>query len=143
MCSICSYSLILNIEMFSKRCKTAHVCHFSFEQLEQCGLRTPQCTIQGSIGKPDNKMALKVQISQIVGYKFLLAFWTLQSQGRSLFPWSYAHFQHYFSIFEEPLIDLYDCAFNNNLCLWWENTFYNVHILLCITWSNAQRDPQI
>ncbi|XP_031739287.1 glutamyl-tRNA reductase-binding protein, chloroplastic isoform X2 [Cucumis sativus] len=28
-------------------------------QLEQCGLRTPQCTIQGSIGKPDNKMALK------------------------------------------------------------------------------------
>ncbi|CAK9318879.1 unnamed protein product [Citrullus colocynthis] len=28
-------------------------------QLEQCGLRTPQCTIQGSIGKPDNKMILK------------------------------------------------------------------------------------
>lgn len=101
MCSICSYSLLLYIEMFSKRCKTAHVCHLSFEQLEQCGLRTPQCTIQGSIGKPDNQMVLKVQISQIVGYKFLLAFWTLQSQRRSLFPWSYAHFQHSFSIFEE------------------------------------------
>ncbi|XP_022147074.1 glutamyl-tRNA reductase-binding protein, chloroplastic isoform X2 [Momordica charantia] len=29
-------------------------------QLEQCGLRTPQCTIQGSLGKPDNKMILKL-----------------------------------------------------------------------------------
>ncbi|KAG6597273.1 Glutamyl-tRNA reductase-binding protein, chloroplastic, partial [Cucurbita argyrosperma subsp. sororia] len=28
-------------------------------QLEQCGLRTPQCTIQGSLDKPDNKMNLK------------------------------------------------------------------------------------
>ncbi|KAF5451894.1 hypothetical protein F2P56_026953 [Juglans regia] len=28
-------------------------------QLEQCGLKTPQCTIQGSLGKPEDKMVLK------------------------------------------------------------------------------------
>lgn len=28
-------------------------------QLEQCGMRTPQCTIQGSLDKPEDKMVLK------------------------------------------------------------------------------------
>lgn len=28
-------------------------------QLEQCGLRTPQCTIQGSLDKPEDRMVLK------------------------------------------------------------------------------------
>lgn len=29
-------------------------------QLEQCGMRTPQCTIQGSITKPEDRMSLMV-----------------------------------------------------------------------------------
>ena len=29
-------------------------------QLEQCGLRTPQCTIQGSIARPGDDNAVKV-----------------------------------------------------------------------------------
>ncbi|XP_074288088.1 glutamyl-tRNA reductase-binding protein, chloroplastic [Silene latifolia] len=40
--------------------------HFSLDkrstlhvQLEQCGLRTPQCTIQGSLDRPEDKMLLK------------------------------------------------------------------------------------
>ncbi|KAI3463167.1 hypothetical protein Pfo_019830 [Paulownia fortunei] len=28
-------------------------------QLEQCGVRTPQCTIQGNLGKPTDRMALR------------------------------------------------------------------------------------
>ncbi|KAL6335804.1 hypothetical protein AAG906_039567 [Vitis piasezkii] len=47
-------------------CLNASHSHFSIDrrsslhvQLEQCGLRTPQCTIQGSLDKPEDRMALK------------------------------------------------------------------------------------
>jgi len=35
-------------------------CVCLWNQLEQCGLRTPQCTIQGSIGRPGDDTVLKV-----------------------------------------------------------------------------------
>uniref|UniRef100_A0A2N9IJG4 DUF2470 domain-containing protein n=1 Tax=Fagus sylvatica TaxID=28930 RepID=A0A2N9IJG4_FAGSY len=35
-------------------------------QLEQCGLRTPQCTIQGSLDKPEDRMVLKLAVNKDV-----------------------------------------------------------------------------
>ncbi|GMH03857.1 hypothetical protein Nepgr_005696 [Nepenthes gracilis] len=47
-------------------CLNASDSHFSIDkrsslhvQLEQCGVRTPQCTIQGSLDKPRDRMLLK------------------------------------------------------------------------------------
>ncbi|KAL9228450.1 hypothetical protein vseg_004033 [Gypsophila vaccaria] len=47
-------------------CFNASNRHFSLDkrstlhvQLEQCGVRTPQCTIQGSLDRPEDKMLLK------------------------------------------------------------------------------------
>lgn len=47
-------------------CLNASNRQFSFDrrsslhvQLEQCGLRTPQCTIQGNLNKPEDRMVLK------------------------------------------------------------------------------------
>ena len=45
-------------------CNKLWLC-FCLKQLEQCGLRTPQCTIQGSLDKPEDRMALKVRFMSI------------------------------------------------------------------------------
>ncbi|XP_057967772.1 glutamyl-tRNA reductase-binding protein, chloroplastic isoform X2 [Malania oleifera] len=42
-----------NLQFSMDRRSSLHV------QLEQCGLRTPQCTIQGSLDKPEDRMVLK------------------------------------------------------------------------------------
>lgn len=38
----------------------SYECEFGLDQLEQCGMRTPQCTIQGSLDKPEDRKVLKV-----------------------------------------------------------------------------------
>lgn len=38
-----------------------HKLDLLLNQLQQCGLRTPQCTVQGSLDKPQDRMVLKVK----------------------------------------------------------------------------------
>ncbi|KAH7564910.1 hypothetical protein JRO89_XS09G0064300 [Xanthoceras sorbifolium] len=50
----------------SESCKELCVDMKSSLHLEQCGLRTPQCTIQGSLHKPQDRMFLKVSEAKLI-----------------------------------------------------------------------------
>lgn len=53
--------------------------HFG-AQLEQCGFRTPQCTILGSIDKPEDRTMLKVNYFSWNSNKFTQKFFVVTYQ---------------------------------------------------------------
>lgn len=57
---IFNFGFYLFIYLFLECCFDECVWYWFSDQLEQCGLRTPQCTIQGSLDKPQDRMILKV-----------------------------------------------------------------------------------
>lgn len=126
----------LHWNLYCKWCNTAHVCQFSLEQLEQCGLRTPQCTIQGSLGKPDNKMILKVQISAVLDFRIRIPFSIVCLRNSIVVTrLSCGIARENCDRCSQIMVAEFCCSscdentpdnqlyINNNLCLWWDQYY--------------------